>query len=37
MIGWTYGRKTYEDLLPLVESLAAILDNFPTQAWHWPE
>ncbi|MGW7577522.1 hypothetical protein [Streptomyces sp. NPDC054765] len=37
MIGWTYGRKTYEDLLSLAETVAAIIDDFPEQAWHWPQ
>ncbi|WP_328688645.1 hypothetical protein OG879_18285 [Streptomyces caniferus] len=33
MIGWTHGRETYEDLLPLAETLAAIVDDFPERAW----
>ncbi len=37
MIGWTHGRETYEDLLSLAEDLAAIVDGFPDQVWHWPE
>ncbi|WP_369359045.1 hypothetical protein [Streptomyces sp. cg2] len=37
MIGWTSGRKTYEDLLSLAETLATIIDGFPDEAWHWPE
>ncbi|MFJ5673632.1 hypothetical protein [Streptomyces sp. NPDC093097] len=37
MIGWTSGRKTYEDLLSLAETLVALIDGFPEQAWRWPE
>ncbi|MFI2189900.1 hypothetical protein [Streptomyces sioyaensis] len=37
MIGWTDGRKTYEDLLSMTETLVTIIDDFPEQAWHWPE
>ncbi|WP_432003357.1 hypothetical protein [Streptomyces sioyaensis] len=37
MIGWTYGRKTYEDLLSLAETVASIIDDFPVEAWHWTE
>ncbi|CAM5506178.1 MULTISPECIES: hypothetical protein [Streptomyces] len=37
MIGWTHGRKTYEDLLSLAETLATIIDSFPEQAWYWPK
>ncbi|MFJ5952491.1 hypothetical protein [Streptomyces noursei] len=37
MIGWTYGRKTYEDLLAMVDTLTTIVDGFPEQTWHWPE
>ncbi|WP_411129059.1 hypothetical protein [Streptomyces sp. x-19] len=37
MIGWTSGRKTYEDLLPLAETLVTLIDGFPQQAWCWPE
>ncbi|MFF4694347.1 hypothetical protein [Streptomyces chattanoogensis] len=37
MIGWTSGRKTYEDLLSLAETLATIIDDFPQEAWSWPQ
>ncbi|MGW2917229.1 hypothetical protein ACWDBF_05110 [Streptomyces angustmyceticus] len=37
MIGWTYGRRTYEELLSLAETVAAIIEGFPEQAWQWPE
>ncbi|PBC85824.1 MULTISPECIES: hypothetical protein [unclassified Streptomyces] len=37
IIGWTYGRKTYEDILTLAETLAAIVDDFPEEAWNWPQ
>lgn len=37
MIGWTHGRETYEALLSLTETVAVIVDDFPKQAWHWPE
>ncbi|MFK0293900.1 hypothetical protein ACIQU6_26010 [Streptomyces sp. NPDC090442] len=37
MIGWTDGRKTYEDLLSLAETLTAIIDGFPERVWHWPQ
>ncbi|KOT52235.1 hypothetical protein ADK43_30505 [Streptomyces rimosus subsp. rimosus] len=37
MIGWTHGRKTYEDLLSLAETLTTIIDSFPEQAWYWPK
>ncbi|MGX1760869.1 hypothetical protein ACWIG5_28795 [Streptomyces lydicus] len=37
MIGWTQGRKTYEDLLAMTEMLVAIIDEFPEQAWSWPD
>ncbi|MCZ1008681.1 hypothetical protein [Streptomyces lydicus] len=37
MIAWTQGRKTYEKLLSLAETLATIIGDFPEQAWHWPE
>ncbi|MEV5595682.1 hypothetical protein [Streptomyces sp. NPDC052496] len=37
MIGWTHGRETYEALLSLTETLAAIIDDFPEQAWCWPK
>ncbi|GGX30687.1 hypothetical protein [Streptomyces noursei] len=36
MIGWTSGRKTYEDLLAMVDTLTTIVDGFPEQTWHWP-
>ncbi|MFG2141529.1 hypothetical protein [Streptomyces sp. NPDC048650] len=36
MIGWTHGRKTYENLLSLNETVAVIIDDFPEQAWRWP-
>ncbi|MGD3106683.1 MULTISPECIES: hypothetical protein [unclassified Streptomyces] len=37
MIGWTSGRKTYEDLLTMVDTLTIIIDDFPEQVWNWPE
>ncbi|PJN38344.1 hypothetical protein CG747_24075 [Streptomyces sp. CB02959] len=37
MIGWTSGRKTYEDLLTMVDTLTTIIDGFPEQAWNWPK
>ncbi|MGX1759680.1 hypothetical protein ACWIG5_22665 [Streptomyces lydicus] len=37
IIGWTYGRKTYEDLLSLAETVAALIDDFPERVWRWPE
>ncbi|AJT63888.1 hypothetical protein T261_2203 [Streptomyces lydicus] len=37
MIGWTHERETYENLLSMVETLVTIIDEFPEQAWHWPE
>ncbi|MGV4923716.1 hypothetical protein K2224_01220 [Streptomyces sp. BHT-5-2] len=37
MIGWTDGRKTYEDLLSLAETVASIIDDFPAEAWHWTQ
>lgn len=37
MIGWTYGRTTYEALLSLAETLQAIIDDFPAEAWDWPQ
>ncbi|PBC83337.1 hypothetical protein SAMN05428954_3956 [Streptomyces sp. 2112.3] len=37
MIGWTYGRKIYEDLLSLAETVAVSTDDFPEPAWRRPE
>ncbi|QHC26115.1 hypothetical protein [Streptomyces sp. GS7] len=36
MIGWTSGRKTYEDLLTMTDTLTTIINGFPEQAWNWP-
>ncbi|MGV4929453.1 hypothetical protein K2224_10725 [Streptomyces sp. BHT-5-2] len=36
IIGWTYGRKTYEDILSLAETLSTIVDDFPEEVWSWP-
>ncbi|PJN38343.1 hypothetical protein CG747_24070 [Streptomyces sp. CB02959] len=37
MIRWTDGRKTYEDLLSLAETVASIVDDFPEEAWRWTQ
>ncbi|WP_274916636.1 hypothetical protein [Streptomyces sp. WZ-12] len=37
VIGWTSGRKTYEDILSLTETLTTIIEGFPEEAWHWPQ
>ncbi|TJZ98831.1 hypothetical protein [Actinacidiphila oryziradicis] len=37
IIGWTFGRRTYEEIHSVAETLVAIIAAFPEQAWHWPE
>ncbi|MDH6131684.1 hypothetical protein P3T37_001058 [Kitasatospora sp. MAA4] len=37
LIGWTDGRRSYEDLIVLAERLAALVAAFPAATWQWRE
>lgn len=36
IIGWTFGRRTYEEIQSVAERLVAITAAFPEEAWRWP-
>ncbi|GGX36637.1 hypothetical protein [Streptomyces noursei] len=37
IIGWTRGRKPFDEIQGMADTLIAIVGAFPEQAWHWPE